>query len=338
MATSIACYPWFDTLWQQWLRKRTRRPVHAYLLQGPSGLGKRDLLRQLAAHLLCGNTAVPEDAKPCGQCQACHWLSVNTHPDYWEAPLEGSIGIDWIRDCQTHCYQTPLVGLYKVFVLPAAERLTLPAANALLKILEEPPASCIWLLSTHQVARLPITIISRCQRIQAPSATSDSALPWLRAQLPQIPTDKLQQAWHIAQGRPLEARQLLDQTEWESRQLCYEQLSLYLQTPSMLYAVHQRLWPALQGSLQKYLVSLLRDMLQVQQLGKQAMINVDYAELVLSLAERCSSDRVWCWYDHWISLSREANLHVGYHLLSWLLDLQSSYSGEVADERRAGPF
>ncbi len=141
------------------------QPRHAYLLSGPAQVGKRTLLRAFAQALLC-QAELPRQGGPCGQCHACLKVQHGTSPDVTTVlPAEGKkeVGIDEIRLLIRDAALQPQESRYRIFLLPDSEMLSLPASNAFLKILEEPPQHTILLLSTNNEAAMLSTILSRCQ-------------------------------------------------------------------------------------------------------------------------------------------------------------------------------
>ena len=143
------------------LQRAVANPRHAYLFVGPEHLGKATAARKFAAALLCGQA----DA-PCGECAACRLLAAGNHPDYLELAEGSKAGIDEIRALQRDLSLRPHSGTRRVAVLPDAERLGGPAQNALLKLLEEPPARAVIILTAVTPARLLPTTVSRCQQIR----------------------------------------------------------------------------------------------------------------------------------------------------------------------------
>ncbi len=138
------------------------RLSHAYLFAGSSGVGKHFTARQLTKTLYC--VAASTDA--CDTCVACHKIDTDNHPDVVDIGPDGaSIGIEHIRAVQHRLSYKPYENQRITIILDACESLTPPAANALLKTLEEPPAHGLLLLLTSNQAALPLTLISRCQRV-----------------------------------------------------------------------------------------------------------------------------------------------------------------------------
>lgn len=148
------------------LLARDRLP-HALLIEGPPGCGRRTLARAVAAALLC-RSRVAGDA--CGTCESCRLAEAGTHPDLVALPHD-SEGVDpdveLVRTTVAEAaYVSPLIGDRRVFLLPGIERLALPAANALLKVLEEPPSGAYLLMTTDAAAGLLRTIRSRAQLVR----------------------------------------------------------------------------------------------------------------------------------------------------------------------------
>ena len=161
---------------------RRGRPAHAYLLVGPAHVGKMTLARDLAMALNC-QRGVP----PCGECAPCRRISAATHSDVQVIGLgknadgkqQTEIGIEDIRQMQHSANLPPFEGKCKVFIIDGAELLSIEAANCLLKTLEEPAPTVVFILLTAKEELLPLTVVSRCQRIELallPSAQAESAL------------------------------------------------------------------------------------------------------------------------------------------------------------------
>jgi DNA polymerase-3 subunit delta' len=203
----VSTYPWQEQAWSQLQQMRARLP-HAILFHGPAGIGKADFIEAFAQSLLCED--VRADGHACGACGSCNWFVQGNHPDYRrvrpeamedEAPAaEGEeagdtdkkakssktaskdIKIEQVRALADFMnISTHRQGL-RVVVLYPAEALNMPASNALLKTLEEPPPGTVFLLASNSLDRLLPTILSRCRKFAMPMPDHAQALAWLQAQ------------------------------------------------------------------------------------------------------------------------------------------------------------
>ncbi len=139
---------------------------HAHLVAGPEGIGKGFLVRRWAALLLCRDPqfgAAP-DPQACGHCSSCQALKSGNHGGYLEISTEGSGPVEIARMREILHFLSLRADGRRVILIDSADQLREEATNALLKILEEPPAETHFLLVSHRPARLLKTIVSRCQR------------------------------------------------------------------------------------------------------------------------------------------------------------------------------
>lgn len=139
------------------------RVAHAYLFAGPRGVGKTSLARILARAVNC--TALTKDGEPCNRCQSCQALLTNRSLDVVEIDAASQTGVDNVRENIIQSARAiPAMAQMKVFIIDEVHMLSTSAFNALLKLLEEPPAHAMFILATTEVHRIPETIISRTQR------------------------------------------------------------------------------------------------------------------------------------------------------------------------------
>ncbi|MFP6606439.1 MAG: DNA polymerase III subunit gamma/tau [Myxococcota bacterium] len=139
----------------------TDRVPHAILFTGPRGVGKTTLARILARCLNCDNG--PTET-PCGTCVACSEISDGLSRDVQEVDAASRTGVDNIRDLIDSIRYAPSPGKYRIFVVDEVHMLSKGAWNALLKTLEEPPPSSLFIFATTEPEKIPVTVLSRCQR------------------------------------------------------------------------------------------------------------------------------------------------------------------------------
>ena len=217
-------YYWQNTQWQYVMQQRAKMP-HALLLRGRAGTGKQDFALTIAKTMLCSQA---QDLQPaCGTCASCNWFNEGTHPDFMligpedadnadESPKKkpakkSQVAVAKIRQLIDYLsLSTHQTDSKRVIIIANAELLNGAAANALLKMLEEPPANTLFLLVTSQPQRLLATITSRCQALDMPLPSKPEALAWLAKQ----PNMAQAEQWlDLAGGAPLLALQLAEQGE-----------------------------------------------------------------------------------------------------------------------------
>ncbi len=140
---------------------KENRIAHAYLFTGPRGVGKTTTARILAKTLNCENR---KNSEPCNECEMCKSIQNSQLIDIIEIDAASNRGIDEIRSLRDSVKYAPTRGKYKVYIIDEVHMLTKESFNAFLKTLEEPPEHIIFIFATTDVHKLPLTIISRCQR------------------------------------------------------------------------------------------------------------------------------------------------------------------------------
>jgi DNA polymerase-3 subunit delta' len=218
---------------EQLLGQGLARLPHAMLLVGPPGVGKAAFSERLAALLLCESIA--PDLSACGECQACRWLEAGNHPDFRRVAPEGDdeaeegasekviektkkrgasmIKIDQIRELESFVFVGSHRQGNRVVLITEADAMNQPAANSLLKILEEPPSSVYFILASSKAKSLLPTIRSRCRTIPFSTPDAASATAWLaRSGLEKQATRYL----GLAGGAPMRVTQWKDQGQLAS--------------------------------------------------------------------------------------------------------------------------
>ena len=140
---------------------RAQRIGHAYLFCGTRGSGKTTVAKILAKAVNCEN---PQDGNQCGNCRMCRAIAAGASMNVIEIDAASNNGVDNIREIKEQVQYSPATGKYKVYIIDEVHMLSIGAFNALLKTLEEPPEYVIFILATTEAHKIPITILSRCQR------------------------------------------------------------------------------------------------------------------------------------------------------------------------------
>lgn len=191
-------YSWQESIWRQ-LAAMGQRRHHALLLRGPRGIGKFEFATQLSKALLCEHPGA--NGFPCNACSSCNWFDLGNHPDFRlltpeqdmaedeeSAPAKktgkkSQISISQVRELPDFLeLVSHRSGGVRIVLIHPAEALNQASANALLKMLEEPPSDAMFILVTHQVQRLLPTILSRCYKIDMPIPNEAEAIAWLEKQ------------------------------------------------------------------------------------------------------------------------------------------------------------
>ena len=183
---------------------------HAYLFTGPRGTGKTSTAKIFSKALNCLN---PKDGNPCNECSAC--LSFGTSPDIIELDAASNSGVDDIREIISNAKLVPSELKYKIYIIDEVHMLSTGAFNALLLTLEEPPEHVVFILATTEIQKVPITILSRCQRFDFKPINSEDMIDRLKkiAKLEKIKiTDEaLEEISMISAGGMRDALGILDQ-------------------------------------------------------------------------------------------------------------------------------
>jgi DNA polymerase-3 subunit gamma/tau len=191
---------------------KANRIGHAYLFCGTRGTGKTTVAKILGKAVNCEN---PVDGSPCGHCASCQAIAAGRSMNVMEIDAASNNGVENIRELREEVAYSPAEGKYKVFIIDEVHMLTTNAFNALLKTLEEPPSYVIFILATTEAHKIPVTILSRCQRYDFRRITIDTITDRLRELVgrEQIEADEraLRYIATAADGSMRDALSLLDQ-------------------------------------------------------------------------------------------------------------------------------
>ncbi|MDC3184099.1 DNA polymerase III subunit gamma/tau [Pelagibacteraceae bacterium] len=139
------------------------RLAHAYILTGVRGVGKTTTARLIAMSINCKNRN-KKNCEPCGNCDSCKSTTSDSNLDVIEIDAASNTGVDDIREIIENVKYKPVIGDYKIFIIDEVHMLSKSAFNALLKTLEEPPEHVKFIFATTEIKKVPITVLSRCQR------------------------------------------------------------------------------------------------------------------------------------------------------------------------------
>jgi DNA polymerase III subunit gamma/tau len=185
---------------------------HAYLFSGPRGTGKTSAAKIFAKAVNCEHSPVKE---PCNECPTCIGIQNGTIQDVIEMDAASNNGVDDIREIREKVKYAPSIAKYKVYIIDEVHMLSTGAFNALLKTLEEPPKHVIFILATTEPHKIPLTIISRCQRFDFKRISQRAIVERLQHIIAeeqiQVETEALQTVALAAEGGMRDALSLLDQ-------------------------------------------------------------------------------------------------------------------------------
>ena len=153
------------------------RLPHAIIIEGEQGTGRHTLAKYIAAGAVCPNENVP-----CGECKSCHIAEVGSHPDIMVVSAEDgkkSISVDTVRKLRTEAYLKPNISERRVFIIDPADAMSDISQNALLKVLEEPPKSAMFILIVSRISALLATVRSRCVTFTLSSVPKEQAKEYI---------------------------------------------------------------------------------------------------------------------------------------------------------------
>ena len=225
---------------------RSERIGHAYLFCGTRGTGKTSVAKIFAKAVNCEH---PEDGSPCGECPSCQQIQAGTSLNVVEIDAASNNGVENIRETRDQVQYPPTEGKYRVYIIDEVHMLSTGAFNALLKTLEEPPSYVIFILATTEVHKIPITVLSRCQRYDFRRITVDTIADRLKeltdAEGMAVEDRALRYVAKAGDGSMRDALSLLDQCA----AFHYGETLTYENVLDVLGAVDNRVFRELFGAL-----------------------------------------------------------------------------------------
>lgn len=274
-------YPWQDKQWQRFMEMQQQdRMPHAILLCGPEGIGLTKFAQAISMQMLC-LAKEPESQHACGRCQSCQLYLAGSHPDINIIEPEESgkqLKIAQIRELIEYVTLKSFSGKSKIAILEPADAMNRATANALLKTLEEPPPQSMLFLLSHRPSKLPITIRSRCQRIDFEAAYDQTTRDWLQTQVTNTELS-VEALLGLAGGGPLKAQALLENEELACRNTLIRDLK----------AIHKKKFDPVQiatnwqeiglENILNWLMKIILDLIRIKlRRDKAQLINLDLKE------------------------------------------------------------
>ncbi|MEM7027619.1 MAG: DNA polymerase III subunit delta' [Pseudomonadota bacterium] len=316
-------YPWQASQWQHFMTMHTQhRLPHALLLTGNAGLGLHEFAKQIARHLLCFNTA--DECNPDESSQSYRLFDTGNHPDYRSIEPEEigkQIKVTQIRELIEFLSLKSFTTKNKIVTLSPAEAMNRSTANALLKTLEEPPEQSMLILISHHPERLPITIRSRCQKIEFQPAYDQQAINWLEEQ-------KIESAYsselllQLTGGAPLAVIEMLENEMLDERQQIVADIDLILQDRANPVELASR-WESLGCDLViVWLMRFCQDIVRLKLMHDGAdIVNQDLSEGLLEIAKSLDIARIMRIYGFLQQKYREATAQTNFNSLSLLEEI-----------------
>lgn len=314
-------YPWLSPLWTEWQSNlQADRFSNAALLISEEGMGSERLVEHFSRAVMCQNYP----AEACGFCHGCQLMESESHPDFHVVKPEKqgkAITVEQIRQCNRIAQESSQLSGLRLFVIEPAEAMNESAANALLKTLEEPSATCMFLLVTHRNNALLPTITSRCQQWHLTTPDSSLVASWLSEQANKpVPA----YASHINGNAPLATLDFVNQ----------DKVSQYLSIESQLIAHCQnqadvtKLAKELASEPTEYLSWLWYLLTDVQKVH-YGLVMPFFTPGADQLAEVVGYQSLYVQAQELLKLSEQLRTHTGLNAELLILDWLFKFNGET---------
>ncbi len=301
---------------------------HAYIFEGPKGIGKNYFSLEIAKGYLCN---AKENIEICNDCQSCNLFDDLNHPDFYQIKIiedKKQISIHQVKEIQEPLYESPFLGSKKVFLINPFEKLTREAFNSLLKNLEEPPANSIFLLVSHRYQSIPLTIQSRCIQINMKIPEEDQIKKWLEKQT--TSKDKIDQALLFSKGKPFIAEEMINLEVHKTRENFIKEISDLIKTGNNLLEISEQWSKENQNLLLKleWMSELLMDCIRHKFLIENKNTFQDTDNISSYLSERVDADQFFTLLEKtnsfWSLYNSETNLRTDYQLQALLVEWTES--------------
>ena len=317
--------PWFER--DKDIFKKTSNH-HAYIFEGPKGIGKNLFTLEVAKGFLC--TAKP-NIEICNECKSCHLFDESNHPDFYPIKTiedKKQISINQIREIQEPLYESSFMGSKKVFLINPLEKLTREAFDSFLKNLEEPPSNSVFLLVSHRYQTLPLTIKSRCIQISMLIPEKKQIEIWLENQTKH--KEKIESAILFSKGKPLVAAEMINLEVNVTRKDFIKDISELIKTGNNLLQISEK-WPKDNDSMLlklEWMSDLLMDCIRHKFLTEGQETFQDTDNISSYLSEKVEADKFFSLLEKtnsfWSLFNSETNLRVDYQLQALLVEWTES--------------
>jgi DNA polymerase III subunit delta' len=290
------------------------RIPQALLITGASGFGKHGLAKQFSYSLLCSNRQ--DSGLCCGRCNSCLLIKADTHPDLLHIKPDEekkSISISQMRQIVTDTYLKPQFESYRAIIISPADVMTSSAANAFLKCLEEPSERTLFILITDKPSKLPVTILSRCQKLSVTIPEQQILYDWLDGQGIQNNKETLSNLMRSALITP---QQVADETLLKQRTDCFNDwlaIANHRSHPAIISEKWQKL-P--ETALLNWLISWITDLIKgAYHIDRERLCNQDLAKSLQELAQQLNLKRLYSLYDRTLANRRQLGTQVNSQMM-----------------------